>query len=335
MNASVDKSYEKGDKVKKRLHGIFIPAVITLLLLEVVCRGLVYWSTPEGLRFDKELMYTGEPNSPLFREVMNDIGCIGPNWQEEKKAGEKRVLLLGGSTSFSKGYPAYLQASLTNLHPGMDFTVVSCGKPRYTSYINKVNFEDNLLQYNPDIVVLYMGINDAIYNSFPWLNAKPEVGYFNWKSLSRWISYDLFKYHLVDKVLRSQPEFSDGEIRSKAIIMENVREIIEIAQSNSVEVVLSDFALGYPTGDTALKSKIMQMEPTMKHFWGSVASTKYAVKMHNSVMEQLAAEYRLPVARVAASIPQNSEYFVDICHMTDKGKRLLAKEISKVIPLND
>ncbi|WP_162844756.1 SGNH/GDSL hydrolase family protein [Roseivirga pacifica] len=289
---------------------------------------MILLKTPDSILFDDEIIFKIKPYGEYLGVVMNDIGCIGPDWKGEKRDNEKRVLILGGSTSYSVDLP---RITAENVNNKGSYSIVSCGKPRYTSYINRVNLEHNLMAYKPDIVVLYMGINDAIYNNFTWVDDKPEVGFFNWKSYTSWLSYDVLKYYLIDKGIRGNPEFATGALRSEEIFDQNVRAIIKTADQFGVEVILSDFAIAYPTTDKRLENKMLRMEPQMKHFWGNISSTRYAVERHNAIIKKLAEEYGLSLVSVFDKVPKNSEYFVDICHMTTKGKYVLANEIAKAI----
>ena len=69
----------------------------------------------------------------------------------------------------------------------------------------------------------------------------------------------------------------------------------------------------------------------MKSFWGNIVSTVYAVKKHNEAIEELARQYKLPLARIDMVIPASSKYFADICHMKKRGKILLGNNVAKAI----
>ena len=90
------------------------------------------WRTNEAMRFDDDIIYTYVPDSTVQGMKINDIGCIGDDALNTKHEDEIRVLLLGGSTSFSEAYvqavKKYLKAKISK-----DVAVISCGKPRYTA----------------------------------------------------------------------------------------------------------------------------------------------------------------------------------------------------------
>jgi hypothetical protein len=172
---------------------------------------------------------------------------------------------------------------------------MSCGKPRYTSWVNRVDFERNAEVWAPDVVVYYEGINDNIYNSFPWLEGAPTVGYFDARSLHSSVFLDLFRYHVVDKALRSVPDFESRPLRSPAIYEEGV----------------------------------------MRHFWGNIPSTVAGVRAHNQVVEALANELGLSLARVAEAIPRDAAHFGDICHLRPVGNVILGRVIAAAVPVRD
>jgi hypothetical protein len=305
--------------------------LLALLLAEGACRFVLYRKTPDALVFDDELIYTCKPFSTVFGQTLNDIGCIGPDVLTPKPPEERRVFLLGGSTSFSREYVDATAAALSRSNPQCAVKVVSCGRPRYTSYTNLANFRENLLQHSPDVIVCYLGINDSIYNSFHWIDTVPDVGRFNWRSLEASMFYKMIKYYLIDRRLRAESDFSEGEIRSTDILRKNLSEIIRIAGANDIGVVLATFAISYPTDDETLRKIIEDREDNMKHFWGNIPSTVHAVERHNEVMEELASEHGLSLARVQGSLPADAEHFIDMCHMTPRGKTILGTVIAEAI----
>jgi hypothetical protein len=310
-----------------------VSTLLALLLAEAASRILIARVTPAGIRFDDEILYTYAPRTELPGMVLNDVGCVGDDALGERSGpgGETRVLLLGGSTSFSSRYVASVKENLRREHPGREFRVMSCGKPRYTSFVNRVIFGRRASVWAPDVVVWYEGINDNIYNSFPWLDGLPSVGYFDWRTGRSSVLFDLLKYHLVDKALRSVPDFAPEGIRSRAIFEENLVGILETARSRNARTVLATFAIALPTDDRTLLARIRADEKVMRHFWGNIDSTAAGVRAHNSVVESLAERFGLPLARVAEAIPRDSAHFVDICHLTKAGNDRLGAVIAEAV----
>lgn len=310
-----------------------VSTLLALLLGEAASRFLVAKKTPAGMRFDDEILYTYAPGTELGGIVLNDVGCVGDDalTKSAEAGGETRVLLLGGSTSFSARYVASVKENLRRENPGRPLRVMSCGLPRYTSFVNRANFERRASVWAPDVVVWYEGINDNIYNSFPWLTGLPTVGYFDWRTPRSSVFFGLLKYHLVDKAIRSVPDFAPERIRSRSILEENLIGILGTARSRHAKVVLATFAIALPTDDEKLLARVRSDEKVMRHFWGNIGSTVAGVRAHNEVVESLAERLGLPLARVAEAIPRDSAHFADICHLTDAGNDRLGAGIAEAV----
>lgn len=320
----------------KNLLTLGVSTLLSFLVVEAASRILVGQRTPPGMRFEDPILYTYAPRTRIQGMVLNDVGCIGDDALPANVPGggaETRVLLLGGSTSFSAPYVSYVKESLQAMHPGHRFRVMSCGRPRYTSWVNRVNLERNAPVWSPDVVVYYEGINDNIYNSFPWLDGAPTVGYFDAKSLHSSVFLDLLRYYVVDKALRSVPDFETRPLRSQAIYEENVRRIVEITRGRNATTVLATFAIALPTSDERLLARIRSQESAMRHFWGNVPSTVAGVRAHNQATEVLARRLGVPLARVAEAIPHDVAHFGDICHLTDAGNEILGRVVAAAVPV--
>lgn len=320
----------------KNLLTLGISMLVSCLVVEAASRLLVAARTPSGMRFGGDVLYSYAPRSRVQGMTLNDVGCIGDDALPRGSGdAEIRVLLLGGSTSFSARYVAAVKGSLEIAHPGLRFRVMSCGRPRYTSWVNRVNLERNAAVWSPNVVVFYEGINDNIYNSFPWLTGAPTVGYFDARSLRSFVFLDLLRYYVVDKGLRSTPDFAGRSLRSPAIFRANVRGIVETARGRNAAAVVATFAIALPTDDERLAARIRSEEPVMRHFWGSVPSTIAGVRAHNEVVEALARQLDLPLARVAEAMPHDGAHFGDICHLTDEGNDVLGRVVAAAVPVRE
>ena len=315
---------------RHRLRILLIATLLSLATAEVITRWLLRGNTPAGMVFRDDLLYSYAPHAQVGDLRLNDIGCIGDSLAE-RRPEEELVVLLGGSTSFSRRYVEAVHSRLRRMAPERSFRIFSCGRPRYTSYMNRVQLDEILRRAAPDFVVLYMGINDNIYNSFPWTRDLPRVGYFDWRSLRTSILFELLRYHLVDKAWRSTPDFDRDDLRSPEIFRRNVAAMISAARKAGAQVVLSTFAIGLPTEDQALASHIEAGEARMQHFWGRIEPTRIGVAAHNEVVGRLAAESSLPVADVAGAMPRDGLHFGDICHLTPTGEEILGTQIADAI----
>ena len=301
----------------------------TVLISEAAFRWVVAKRTPSGMIFEESLVYDLQPESTVYGVELNDAGVIG---DDLANLGDKDlvVFLFGGSTSFSPAYVRTVKRSLEGL-TGSDVGVVSFGRPRYTSHSNRILAEQWIPRYRPDYVVLYLGINDNIYNTFPWLEGRPEVGYFDWKRFWPPMILRLGEYHLIQKRWYSKPDFGEEEIRSSGIFEKNLRKIVAVAKREGAEVVLSEFAFAYPSDDEQLREKLANDEEVMSHFWGHQASAFRGMEAHNLVSRRLVDELGTLFAPVGSVIPKDTIHFFDICHLKPRGNQILGQTVATTI----
>ena len=107
----------------------------------------------------------------------NSLGQRGPEISVQRPAGVFRIVCLGGSSTYGHGpssdastWPGRLQ-DLLNLAAGPAgprFEVVNAGCQGYSTFESLINLELRLVDLQPDLVLVYHGINDmrcAIYGT--------------------------------------------------------------------------------------------------------------------------------------------------------------------------
>ncbi|NKB69743.1 MAG: hypothetical protein GKR89_21950 [Candidatus Latescibacteria bacterium] len=85
----------------------------------------------------------------------------------DKPEGTFRVFVLGASTLIgypnppATGFPHFLQLMLADRFPGRSFEVVNCGITAINSFC-LLDFVDEILQHQPDLVLVYSGHNEFV-----------------------------------------------------------------------------------------------------------------------------------------------------------------------------
>lgn len=116
--------------------------------------------------------------NPVKRTYFND-----QSFPDTKHANSFRIFCLGGSTTYGRpyqdgfSYVAGLRKLLPRLAPDHDWQVVNCGGISYSSYRLAALMEE-LIQYQPDLVVFYEGHNEFL----------EERTYRELRERPRWIS---------------------------------------------------------------------------------------------------------------------------------------------------
>jgi lysophospholipase L1-like esterase len=133
-------------------------------------------------RQDPDLFWSLRPGlARSYRGALvrtNRLGLRGPE-VGEKAPGERRILLLGESTTFGFGvgqdetYAARLQAQLDG-EPGR-YSVVNAGVPAWTLFQSTVWLRERGLALAPDAVAIYHLVNDFLPTSYR-ASAHGELG---------------------------------------------------------------------------------------------------------------------------------------------------------------
>ena len=118
-----------------------------------------------------------EPAGPGFggsiehRKILNSRGFSGPEFSSIKPLDTYRVFTLGGSTTFgndqfhSETWPGYLQQIFDGEELGVNVQVINAGIPAYSSTPEYQMLKTRLIDYQPDLVIMYDGWNDLKDNT--------------------------------------------------------------------------------------------------------------------------------------------------------------------------
>ncbi len=121
-------------------------------------------------RFWRLRPYANSDLNPESRDtqLINSMGFRDDEFPVAKAPGELRVITMGDSCTFGDGvanwetYSNVLEEMLGKALPGRRVQVIDAGVPGYTSYQVRTYLERELLKYQPDLVVVYVGFNDNV-----------------------------------------------------------------------------------------------------------------------------------------------------------------------------
>jgi lysophospholipase L1-like esterase len=120
------------------------------------------------------------PNQHFTTININSDGFRGNEIQENS---DYRIFLIGGSTTFGVGatsdystIPGYLQQFYDEQFPDKKIEVINAGIPGAYSYSEKYLIENTLLNYNPDLLVIYDGWNDVL-RTYEHYYSSGDVGF--------------------------------------------------------------------------------------------------------------------------------------------------------------
>lgn len=261
----------------------------------------------------------------------NNKGFFGPPLEQPKPPDAYRVFLLGSSPLTNPEVPKAMQERLQELCPDRRIEVYSTGLPRYTSAHNALLMRE-LTGLDPDCLVLYMGMNDNVYNTNPGLRGLPPVGLWNWADLHRSLAFSMLWYYGYHKHFAVNPDFE--AVRSEPIFADNIEDMVQQGLAQGADVVLVAMAAAQPPEDEALAAVIAANEKPMSHFWGNVGPSMKGLAAHRDAMQQIAEQHGIPFADPADRFSHTSEVFRDLCHFTSGGNRMLGQYFAEqVAPL--
>lgn len=261
-----------------------------------------------------------------------------------KPDGLFRINCIGASTTGNYiefngqafSYPMELE-SILNATMAIPIEVNNCGQGGYNSADIMVRFALQVIDMQPDVVVIYHAYNDIRAYLTPgfesdYFHVRRNLGESYWKfALAAKIPYIPVKFlnflvnqwlpgnirnSLLDQVTKGTLDSGlDPSIGLKAY-QRNLQHIIDLCRCNGIQVVLSTYCHFL---HDAIKDDPLHL------LYGSI------VKKENEIMRRLADKNELKLIDNAVLVPQEELYFVDSVHFTPEGMRLVASNIAEVV----
>jgi lysophospholipase L1-like esterase len=285
------------------------------------------------------------------RDDVNARGYRGESVAIPKPPGITRIIALGGSTTYGhaltadQAYPAQLQARLRAVE-GAAVEVVNLGVPGYHSLDSLVNLATRGMALEPDVVIIYDGVNDAALRIFQSpdcaLGENPLFGMgldrgiwaVDTASLPPSALYRLVAIRLGwmrdPAVFNAQllptglcpPEPQnvnplDTLAANPPVLFErNLRSMIGMAQAGGARVVLATFAWDRAALQAQVESAPEQYQ---------AEALIQAIDAQNDLVRALAAELDVTLVDVAAEMGDGAYYQGDHVHMTVAGTARMAE----------
>jgi lysophospholipase L1-like esterase len=281
----------------------------------------------------------------------NERGFRGHAVQSPKPSGRVRIVVLGGSAAFGSGassdaatFPARLEAAL-RARSQRDVEVVNAGAPAYVSGQELARLTFEVLDLEPNVVIVYNGFNDL--NSPLLFDSRP--GYpsnFSW--LERTAQFNSFRRLLAYRIqlgvhesglgfwARRVAGVRDGVLltapAADADILEtyrrNLERMVVLLQARGVRVVcvFQPTLLAKRRRTAAEEEVVAYME--RRH-------PGYARRFVALLPGAVEAMRRVTSARGVAFVDLSSVFddaaetiFFDTAHVTDRGNALIAERLA-------
>ena len=268
-----------------------------------------------------------------------NINSDGFRGNEIQKNPDYRIFMIGGSTTFgvgsssdSKTIPSYLQHIIDmNNNDGLNIEVINAGIPKAFSITEIELIQNKILAYQPDMLIIYDGLNDIGYNLKQ--SDSSDISLFD--SIIRQINrgsyytpkiliqhYFNYKHNTVDVL-----PFNSSGINEKTLLWkERWGKICQQDTNFKTIVILQPFV------DTKFKPLSEEEMKYYKHYDSESVSKYY--QLYANKLDELKDSCDLTIdLRDAFASFSNTIYF-DSGHVSDFGNEVVANQISeKIIPI--
>ena len=192
-------------------------AITPFLLLEITVR-LLGWGLPRE-SYDPYLGFKSV--HPLF--VVNDsqdryqvaesrLDFFQPDhFPTSKESSTYRIFCLGGSTvqgrpyALETAFSSWLELSLQSAAPQRSWEVINCGGISYASY-RLVPILEEILNYEPDLVILYTGHNEFLEDrTYPHFKDPSLARQALYHAQSSWRTINWLRQHFYPSPLPNDP----------------------------------------------------------------------------------------------------------------------------------
>ncbi|MBI5434979.1 MAG: SGNH/GDSL hydrolase family protein [Planctomycetes bacterium] len=298
--------------------------------------------------------------TPGFKKGPNEVDSHGFRGAEvlgKKREGEFRIFCMGGSTTYGGGipdwrlaYPAQLEVELEK-RVGGDIVVINAAAPGYTSWESVTNFAFRVLEYEPDLVLVYDGVNDILAR-FVW----PPEGYRSDNSAFRkpssvvyWPKF--YEQSALARIVAIQLGWTMSHSRLERLFGGGGEDNVDAAAAAKLGVPLERILAANPpkyfernlenVGVLARHHGCRAVFLTFAHctgFPGQLGSDtlafEAAYREMNEAARRAAERSGAAVFEFAAVLPDDRALFLDAVHLSPRGCELQARLIADFLIAN-
>lgn len=293
--------------------------------------------------------YSGHPFTHFTRHPKHAPDDVRPNIYEYNSLGfndiehtyEKpdsvfRVACLGASTT-ARGYPRFLEKALVEKWQLPTQPVaLNFGISSWTSAHSMVNFLLNVVEFDPDVIVIHHGWNESEIRNTPKELFRPDYSH-AYKHFHEPVIKNklLIQTSLIFRVIRKKLNRMEDWMFLDRSTMKRKRPIENKRFNDTTELRPYKRNLSVII-DQALKRNIEVVLLTMPINTDLSVSLSYQGKhIHqcNRIAQELKREYedQLTLVDLDSLMTGKNELYIDLAHVTDEGKAVKAEHISDAI----
>jgi lysophospholipase L1-like esterase len=271
---------------------------------------------------------------------INGKGFVGPEFDDRPAPGVYRIISLGDSCTFATGlwqigYPFQLERQLNAGAADRRFEVINAGIEGFNSTFALARLRDELLQYQPRLVIIYIGWNDlmktdpanaALVDEHAWLAELLDRSYLI-KAYKKLLFVNLRPLVFKPAIDGAQSvetfdDFAPTRYRS------NLEAMVELLASHNVKAILVTLPTVVRPGMTGQELKQANVFfPYFTRAYG-VSPLLSLHRVYNRTITEVGRQKEVEVVDLASrfeAVKDRTPYFWDTMHPNEKGGALIAE----------
>ncbi len=282
-------------------------------------------------------------NEEPVRFSINALHMRGGPVLDPKPDDVLRILCLGGSTTFGTGckadssaYPALLETMLAARYPGQRFEVLNAGTPGYRSAESLMNLE-RLADLEPDIVIVYHGINDICWGvPTPFfLDPQNHPRPLSRLDRKRREASSFFFQALVYRVTDPRPKNPDDRQSLDPAMLDafaaNLERIYARARALGAVPVSATFGARLAADMTPEVRAEIEQERAFELAHLPFDALVDAMAAINQRHREVAAKEGVLCVDLEGAFPHDPALWMDFVHLNDAGTPLMAERIADAL----
>lgn len=338
--------------IRKQLIFSLIVPLLVLGIGELSVRVWAYYFRTSYERYNSqsgrfELVPNIRQTAPSGDEfLINSKGFVGREFETRPSAGLTRIIAVGDSCTFTLGfwriaYPAVLERLLNAAWPQQRFEVINAGIEGYNSRFALERIRDEIVNYQPKIVTVYIGWNDLMKvnpenvsatGSYPFLARMLEESYLM-KAYKKLIFIYLRPLFFQPVTERSEQDASAYDDFTPVAYQNNLREIVQTLDQKGIKCIL--FTLPTVVRPGMTQSELRKQAVFFPYFAGSFGVDTFLSlhRAYNRVIRRVGTESGVPIVDLDEifNTRDKNNLFWDTMHPSKKGNQLIAESVHKRI----
>lgn len=280
----------------------------------------------------------------------NNLGFVdGEKGNRQNKKNKNKFLIgcLGNSTTLNYlkfknknySYPLILERILKKKYKKSFVEVNNFGVGLYNSTEILIRFIIQILDLEPNLIIIYCGHND--YKAYLTKNFNRDYSHYrkniaegalSFKIFNQILKFNIYLLNFILKLFfknhyrnRLEKLITKGEINYRAsyknnlpVFERNLESLIGLCKNKKIKIILSSYCF--------------YLHPKIKKNF-KYKKIKKIVNDENKIIKKLALKHKIIFVDNAKLIKENNSFFVDEQHFTPKGMEKLAQNMSKKIKI--